>query len=83
MLLINKGDGQLERKSNPSTAFHLQERTIGETGRNIMVASTSYRAVNWEIHKQEILSAGFTVQQVLDTVNDEYDKCMTVYLERE
>lgn len=83
LLLINKGDGQLEWKSNPYTAFHLQERTVGETGRNIMVASTSYRAINWEEHKKEIKNAGFSIQKVLNTENDEYEKCMTVYLERE
>ncbi|MGZ9584319.1 class I SAM-dependent methyltransferase [Paenibacillus marinisediminis] len=83
LLLINKGDGQLERESNPSTAFHLQERTVGETGRKIMVASTSYRAVNWVKHKQEIERAGFIIKKALDTENDEYDQCMTVYLKRE
>lgn len=82
-LLLSMGDGQTERKSDTSTAFELQERTHGETGRSIIVAGTSYRAVSWENHKQEIENSGFLIQKTMDTENDEYGKCMTVYLERE
>lgn len=83
LLLINKGDGELEMKSNPSTSYHLQKRTVGRTGRYMMVASTSYRAVNWDRHTEEIKNAGFSILKIQNTENEEYDKCMTVYLERE
>lgn len=80
--LINMGDGVGERQTDISGAFDLAERTHGASGNTMMLASTSYRAINWENHKKELLEAGFIIEKMLTTENKEYNKCMTVYLTR-
>ncbi len=81
-LILTMGDGKNERQTDTSTAFDLQERNHMETGRTLLVAGTSYRGVSWEFHTKELIDAGFSILMQLDTENDEYGKCMTVYLER-
>lgn len=82
LLLVNMGDGIHERKTDTSIAFELQKRNHMATGKSIMVAGTSYRAINWEHHKQELSSAGFAIEKTAITENNEYGNCMTVYLSR-
>lgn len=79
-LLISKGDGETERKTDTSTAFELQERNHMLSGKTFEVAGTSYRAINWENHKKELENAGFIIEKMMSTENEEYFKCMTVYL---
>ena len=79
-LLVSMGDGEIQRKTDVSTAFVLQERNHMLTGKTFKVASTSYRAVNWEEHKRELEEAGFAIEKIMNTENQEYFKCMTVYL---
>lgn len=80
MLLVNMGDGMIERKSDISTAFQLQERNHMATGEKVMVTGTSCRIVNWENHQQELINNGFTIEQKMITENNEFGQCMTVYL---
>lgn len=82
LLLVNMGDGIMERKSDTSTAFELQERTNNVSGTKIMVASTSYRGINWEQHQDELKRTGFLIEKAINTENHEYGNCMTVYLSR-
>ncbi|MBU5426289.1 class I SAM-dependent methyltransferase [Tissierella pigra] len=82
-LLVSMGDGKIQRKTDVSAAFVLQERNHTLTGKTFKVASTSYRAVNWEEHKRELKEAEFLVEKMMDTENEEYFKCMTVYLTKE
>lgn len=79
-LLISMGDGETERSTDVSTAFELQERTHMLSGKTYKLPSTSYRAVNWENHIKELEELGFTIEKTLNTQNEEYFKCMTVYL---
>lgn len=79
-LLISMGDGETEKKSDISTAFELEKRTHMLSGKTYEVAGTSYRAINWENHKKELEEAGFTIEKIMSTENDEYFKCMTLYL---
>lgn len=81
-LIVSMGDGVNERKTDISQAFELQERTHMTTGRSFELAGTSYRAVNWENHKKELLETGFIIEETLNTENDDYFKCMTVYLSK-
>ena len=53
-------------------AFVLQERNHTVDGKTFNVASTSYRAVNWEEHKEKAKEAGFLVEKMMDTENEEY-----------
>ncbi len=82
-LLINMGNGEVERKSDVSKAFELQERNHTISGKTFEVAGTSYRAINWENHKKELEDAGFIIEKMLNTRNEEYFKCMTVYLTKD
>ena len=81
-MIVSMGDGVTERQSNISTAFELQDRKHMETGRILKIASTSYRGVNWDFHENELVNAGFEIEKKLETENDNYSKCMTVYLKR-
>lgn len=82
LLLVNMGDGKTERKTDTSSAFELQERSNNTVGKKVMVASTSYRSINWVHHEQELKRAGFMIEKVNSTENNEYGNCMTVYLSR-
>lgn len=82
-LLISMGDGETERATDTSTAFDLQERNHMKSGRKLEVAGTSYRAINWENHEKELKEVGFKVKKKMQTENDEYIKCMTLYLTKE
>jgi len=81
-LIVSMGDGDSERRSDITKAFELQERYHPETGRAMMLVGTSYRGVNWEVHENELISAGFEIEKKLNTENDEYAKCMTVYMKK-
>ncbi len=82
LLLVIMGDGKTDKKTDISNAFKLQERIHAPTGFKMMVAGTSYRGVDWDYHKQELIKAGFKIEKELDTFNMEYGNCMTVYLSR-
>jgi cyclopropane fatty-acyl-phospholipid synthase-like methyltransferase len=82
LLLLTMGDGTTERKTDTGEAFDLQERTHGESGRKMYLAATSYRGVNWEHHREELDRAGLVIEKMMDTENNEYGRCMTVYLAR-
>lgn len=79
-LLVSMGNGVGERKTDINTAFELQERNHMATGKEVLVAGTSYRSINWASHKKEIEKAGFIIEKAINTENDEYGNCMTVYL---
>lgn len=60
-LICTMGDGSLERQSDVSTAFDLQERTHGETGIKLRLACTSCRMVCWETFLRELADSGLEV----------------------
>lgn len=62
-LICTMGDGTLDRKSDISAAFALQERTHGETGQKLLLAGTSCRMVTWELFSQELQKSGLTVAE--------------------
>ena len=62
-LICTMGDGSLERKSDVSTAFDLQERIHGETGTKLQLAGTSCRMVAWDTFLREIRESGLTVAE--------------------
>ena len=53
-LICTMGDGQLERKSDISTAFYLQQRVHQETGRILRIAGTSCRMVSFDTFNKEL-----------------------------
>lgn len=79
-LLVSMGNGVNEIKTDINNAFELQERNHIATGKRVLVAGTSYRSINWVSHKREIEKAGFVIEKAINTENEEYGNCMTVYL---
>lgn len=57
-LIGTMGDGSFESCSNPDDAFALQSRTHEQTGKEMMLASTSCRVVNFTTFHDEIQKAG-------------------------
>lgn len=60
-LVCTMGDGQMERSSDISTAFDLQERSHPETGRTLRLAGTSCRVVSFETFRKELDENGLAV----------------------
>lgn len=58
-LICTMGDGEMERQSDISAAFTLQERNH-ESGK-MMVAGTSCRMVSWNTFEKELARNGFTL----------------------
>lgn len=72
-LVCTMGDGTMERKSDVSTAFCLQERTHGETGEKLLLAGTSCRMVTRETFLREIQENGLeTLETGLTSVEPDF-----------
>ena len=71
-LLCMLGDGKVQRSSDISTAFDLQERTHGQTGRTLNIASTSCRMVDEETLDAELKRAGLLLVERSMTTIEEY-----------
>lgn len=76
-LICTMGDGNLERSSDISTAFDLQNRTHGETGERMMLAGTSCRMVTWETFLREVQENGLkAIVQGLTAVEPDFPVMM-------
>lgn len=76
-LICTMGDGTVERKSDISTAFDLQERTHGESGEKLLLAGTSCRMVSWESFLREIAENGLkTADHGLTSVEPDFPVMM-------
>lgn len=62
-LICTMGDGKMERKTDTSTAFDLQERTHEQTGTTVQIASTSCRVVNFETFRAELKKNALSILQ--------------------
>jgi cyclopropane fatty-acyl-phospholipid synthase-like methyltransferase len=60
-LVCTMGDGTLERRSDISAAFDLQERIHGQSGEKLLLAGTSCRMVTWDVFLNEIRENELTV----------------------
>jgi len=60
-LICTMGDGEMERQTDIHTAFDLQNRTHEQTGKQVQVASTSCRMVNFETLHAELSRNGLCV----------------------
>lgn len=76
-LVCTMGDGTVERKSDVSTAFDLQERTHDASGRTLHLAGTSCRMVSWEIFLREMVENGLkTLEHGLTAVEPDFSMMM-------
>lgn len=60
-LICTMGDGRMERQTDIRTAFDLQTRTHEQTGREVQIASTSCRMVNFDSLHMELKRNGLSV----------------------
>ena len=60
-LICTMGDGKMERKTDIRTAFDLQSRTHEQTGKEVQIASTSCRMVNFDTLHKELHRNGLVV----------------------
>lgn len=62
-LICTMGDGTIDRSSDISTAFDLQERTHTESGEKLLLAGTSCRMVQWDTFLGELDASGFSLAE--------------------
>lgn len=75
-LICTMGDGTVERQSDVSAAFDLQERTH-VSGKTLQLAGTSCRMVSWETYLREIRENGLeTLEQGLTSVEPDFPVMM-------
>ena len=62
-LICTMGDGEHQRMTDTRTAFELQSRTHEQTGREVQIASTSCRVVDFETLHNELRRNGLHILQ--------------------
>lgn len=60
-LICTMGDGSVERQSNISTAFDLQDRTHQQTGKTVKIAGTSCRMISFQTFETELDRNGLAI----------------------
>lgn len=76
-LICTMGDGEMERQSDVSTAFQVQERIHEPSGKTVHIAGTSYRAVSFGTFDRELKDGGFEIlEQGLTDIEPDYWKMM-------
>ena len=76
-LIGTMGDGSFELQSDISTAFDLQERTHGESGKTLKIAGTSCRVVNFSAFKRELARNGLAIiKQGVTAVEPDFPQMM-------
>ena len=82
-LICTMGDGEMERSSDISNAFDLQERVHEPTGRTVQIAGTSYRAVSFATFDRELEENGLKIlKQGLTNIEPDYWKMMYAVVKR-
>lgn len=81
-LIVVMGDGKMQRATDISAAFDLQERTHGESGEVLQIASTSCRIVTREEFRAELERAGLTIAEMGDTAWDDTPFAMYAAVKR-
>ena len=82
-LICSMGDGKLERCSDISTAFDLQERLHEESGKRLFLAGTSCRCVSSDTFALELQKNGLIiVEQGITNVDPDYGKMVYAVVKR-
>ena len=82
-LIGTMGDGSLERRSDISTAFDLQERIHEASGRAVKIAGTSCRIVNFITFERELSENGFVpVKTGITSVEPDFPQMMYAVVKR-
>lgn len=82
-LVCTMGDGTVERCSDITTAFDLQERTHEATGKTLEIAGTSCRMVSFETFDEELRRNGLAVvKQGITAVEPDFPQMMYAVVKR-
>ena len=81
-LIVVMGDGEMQRATDISTAFDLQERTHQQSGQKMMIASTSCRIVTRDEFREEIERVGLAIAEMGDTSWDDTPFAMYAVVKR-
>lgn len=60
-LICTMGDGSIERRTDISTAFQIQERVHQQTGKTVQIAGTSCRMVSFDSFREELSRNGLRI----------------------
>lgn len=83
-LICTMGDGEMERSSDISTAFELQERIHESSGKFLKIASTSYRAVSFNTFRKELTDNGLRIAEYgLTDIEPDYWKMMYAVVQKD
>lgn len=83
-LICTMGDGQMECATDATAAFAVQERIHEPTGKRVMIASTSYRAVSFAAFEQELGDSGLEIlKQGFTDIQPDYWKVMYAVVKKQ
>ena len=83
-LICTMGDGIEEWQTNIDEAFHLQKRTHGETGKELMITATSCRVVGFQTLNTEIKNHNFTlVESGLTSIQPDFPVIMYAIVKKQ
>ena len=81
-LVVVLGDGEMQRATDITTAFDMQERTHEASGTKMMLASTSCRIVTRVEFREELTRAGLEIVELGDTSWDDTPFAMYAVVKR-
>lgn len=82
-LIGTMGDGSVERQSDISTAFALQERTHEASGKTVKIAGTSCRMVGFATFERELTENGLVIaQQGMTAIEPDFPQMMYAVVKR-
>lgn len=83
-LIGTMGDGSFERQSDISTAFDLQERVHGGSGKLLRIAGTSCRMVSFSTFTNELEKNGLTIlKQGITSVEPDFPQMMYAVVKKQ
>ena len=76
-LICTMGDGDIQRQSDTTNAFSLQERIHEQSGKLLRIASTSCRMVDFPTFQKELEENGLTIiKQGITAIQPEFSQIM-------
>lgn len=83
-LICTMGDGEIQRKSDITNAFSLQERIHEQSGKTVHIASTSCRMVDFPTFQKELEENGLTIiKQGITAIQPEFSQIMYAVVHRQ
>lgn len=76
-LICTMGDGRTQRRTDPASAFDLQQRVHESTGQTVCIASTSCRMVDFPTFERELSRAGLNIlKQGITSIPPDFPQMM-------